>query len=141
MGRCIVCGKALPQKPLITFDRMPASAQDLPNREQLETEKGISLSLYSCNGCGLVQFDCKPVSYYRDVIRSGGYSTTMVELRRKQYSHLIDKYNLTNKKFLEVGCGRGEFLSVLKEFPVETYGIENNAYLVQEAHDQSCQAY
>ena len=49
----------------------------------------MDLPLYQCSCCGLVQVDCQPVSYYRDVIGPGGYSTTMTELRRKQYRHLI----------------------------------------------------
>ena len=71
------------------------------------------------HGLRLVQFDCEPVDYYRDVIRAGGFSKTMVELRRYQYRHLIDTYHLEGKRFIEVGCGQGEFLSVLSEFPVE----------------------
>ena len=87
-------------------------------------------------GCGLVQFDCEPVDYYRDVIRAGGYSTTMAELRRKQYSHLIDTYHLEGKRFIEVGCGQGEFLKVLKEFPVEGFGIEHDPALAELARAQ-----
>lgn len=133
MKKCIVCGAELSREPLIRFDNMPASAQNIPLKEELENESGILLKLHQCLGCGLIQFDCEPVDYYRDVIRSGGYSTTMVELRKKQYSHLIDKYNLRGKKFIEVGCGQGEFLSVLTEFPVEAYGIENKSDLVKLA--------
>ena len=91
------------------------------------------MKLYQCKGCGLVQFDCKPVDYYRDVIRSGGFSSTMVELRKSQYRHLIESYHLENKKFIEVGCGQGEFLSVLTEFPVDAYGVEHKHDLVEIA--------
>ena len=80
-----------------------------------------------------MQFDCEPVDYYRDVIRAGGYSTTMAELRRKQYKHLIETYHLEGKRFIEVGCGQGEFLQVLKEFPVEVHGIEHDPALVELA--------
>ena len=41
----------------------------------------MTLHLRQCSGCGLVQFDCEPVAYYRDVIRAGGGSSTMRELR------------------------------------------------------------
>lgn len=131
--KCIVCGRRLGNEPLISFDKMPASAQNIPTKEELESEKAIELNLYQCDGCGLVQFDCEPVDYYKDVIRSGGYSTTMVELRRSQYKHLIETYDLQGKDFLEVGCGQGEFLSVLTEFPVNAYGIENRKELVDIA--------
>lgn len=131
--KCIVCGRGLGNQSLISFDKMPASAQNIPTKEELENEKAIELNLYQCDGCGLVQFDCEPVEYYKDVIRSGGYSTTMVELRRSQYKHLIENYSLQGKDFLEVGCGQGEFLGVLTEFPVNAYGIENRKELVEIA--------
>lgn len=136
MKKCIVCGEELTNKPLITFENMPGSAQDIPTIDEIENDEGINLNLHQCIKCGLIQFDCEPVDYFRDVIRSGGYSTTMTELRRSQYSYLIDKYHLEGKKFLEVGCGQGEFLSVLTEFPVEVYGIENKNDLVELAQEK-----
>ena len=133
MRKCLVCGEKLFNEPLMKFDNMPSSAQNIPNKEELPEDGGISFSLCQCSGCGLVQLDCEPVEYYRDVIRSGGFSTTMVNLRRNQYRYLIEKYNLQNKKFIETGCGQGEFLSVLTEFPVSAYGIENREDLVEIA--------
>lgn len=130
---CLACKARLSEKPLLTLDGMPASAQDIPDASQVQEDRGISLRLYQCPECGLVQFDCQPVDYYRDVIRSGGFSTTMVELRRRQYRRLIEGYGLEGKKILEAGCGRGEFLSVLREFPVQAYGIEHREDLVKIA--------
>lgn len=133
---CIVCGERLPEQALIFFDGMPASAQNIPDAEEVKFDQGVSLNLHQCPKCGLVQFDCEPVDYYRDVIRSGGFSTTMVELRRSQYSHLIDTYGLEGKKFIEVGCGQGEFLNVLTEFPVQAYGVEHREALVKLAQEK-----
>lgn len=133
MKKCLVCGSELLKEPLLDFNNMPESAQNIPNEEEIKQDKEIRLKLYQCKGCGLVQFDCKPVDYYRDVIRSGGFSSTMVELRKSQYRHLIESYHLENKKFIEVGCGQGEFLSVLTEFPVDAYGVEHKHDLVEIA--------
>jgi len=127
---CIVCGQELDGQPLMTLDHMPASAQDIPGAEDLAEDSGISLNLHQCRCCGLVQFDCEPVPYYKDVIRSGGFSTTMVELRKRQYRHFIDFCHLEGKKLLEAGCGQGEFLSVLSRFPVTACGIEHRESLV-----------
>ena len=139
MKRCIVCGGEFLPEPLLICENMPASAQDIPTREELPDDRGMDLALRQCSGCGLVQFDCEPVSYYRDVIRAGGYSTTMVELRREQYRHFIDLCGLEGKKIIEVGCGQGEFLQVLTEFPVRAYGIEHKADLVQKAREKGLQ--
>lgn len=133
---CIACGQPLPHKPLMSFFHMPASAQDIPAEEELSEEKGMDLNLCQCLCCGLVQFDCEAVAYYKDVIRSGGFTTTMVNLRRRQFRYLIDKYGLEGKKILEAGCGQGEFLSVLSEFPVKAYGIEHRESLVGLAREK-----
>ena len=136
MKRCIACGAPLWETPLLTLDNMPASAQHMPDAQGVKEDRGLTLDLCQCMGCGLVQFDCEPVDYYRDVIRAGGFSKTMVELRRYQYTHLIDSYHLEGKKFIEVGCGQGEFLKVLSEFPVEVHGIEHDPHLVELARAQ-----
>ena len=103
MKRCIACGAPLWETPLLTLDNMPASAQHMPGADSVDKDQGLTLDLCQCTGCGLVQFDCEPVDYYRDVIRAGGFSKTMVELRRYQYRHLIDTYGLEGKRFIEVG--------------------------------------
>ena len=136
MNRCIVCRAPLMEPPLLVCEKMPASAQNIPSAEEIGQETGIDLSLYQCSGCGLVQFNCEPVDYYRDVIRAGGYSTTMKALRQAQYRHFIETCGLTGKRIVEIGCGQGEFLQVLTEFPVKCYGIENKLDLVQKAREK-----
>ncbi len=134
-NHCICCGKKLPVKPLFVLEDAPASAQDIPDAKAVKTDCGMTLGLYQCEACGLVQFDCEPVSYYRDVIRAGGFTTTMTGLRREQYQRMIGNYGLKGKKFIEVGCGRGEFIKVLTEFPVQVFGMEHKADLVDIARE------
>lgn len=122
--RCMICGAELGQEPVLRLSDMPASAQDIPSADELSEDKGLELSLYICPDCGLCQFDCEPVPYYPEVIRAVGLSETMRELRRRDYIHMTETYGLTGGRFLECGCGRGEFLEVLSEFPVEIYGTE-----------------
>ncbi len=136
MKHCIACGKLLPEVSLFELTSAPASAQDIPDAAFVQQDKGVTLHLRQCSGCGLVQFDCEPVSYYRDVIRAGGGSSTMRELRTTQYRHLIETYHLEGKTFFEAGCGRGEFLKFLQEFPVEIYGMEHKADLVETAQKE-----
>lgn len=135
MNYCIACRKALPEEALFVLENAPASAQNIPDAAEVGEDKGITLNLRQCPECGLVQFDCTPVDYYRDVIRAGGFSTTMTELRRRQYKHLIETYGLEGKKFIEVGCGRGEFINVLREFPVQVFGMEHKEDLIAIARE------
>ncbi len=125
MSKCIVCGGKFYDEPLMEMDNLPKSAQNIPNLEDLDKDKGITIKLCQCKNCGLVQIDGEPVKYYKDTIRTIGNSTTMIDMRKKQYKHLIEKYNLINKKIIEIGCGQGEFLEILKEYDVQAYGIEN----------------
>ena len=131
--RCRSCGAPLRETPLLTIENMPAAAQHLPGPGDEATEHGITVRLCACTGCGLVQLDNEPVPYYRDVIRSGGYSTTMDRLRREQYTEWIRLCGLEGKKILEAGCGQGEFLGILRDFPVKPYGMEHSRELVLKA--------
>ena len=44
--RCLACGSPLPEEALLTLPGMPASAQDIPAKEELSEDRGISLSLF-----------------------------------------------------------------------------------------------
>lgn len=133
MNNCIVCGAELLSKPLVVCHDMPGGAQCFLAKEEIAKEQGKTLDLRQCSGCGLVQFDCPPVEYYRDVIRAGGISSTMRELRTTQYKHFIERCNLVGKKIIEIGCGQGEFLQILTDFPVRPFGIEHKRSLVESA--------
>ena len=141
MKHCIACGRILPETSLFELTSAPASAQDIPDAKEVQNDEGVTLHLRQCGGCGLVQFDCEPVAYYRDVIRAGGGSSTMRELRASQYRHLIETYHLEGKTFFEAGCGRGEFLKFLQEFPVEIYGMEHKADLVETARKEGLRVW
>ena len=94
-SKCIVCGFEL-SKPLFVLPNMPAGAQAMPDKAGLESDRGIELPLCRCPECGLYQFDCEPVDYYKAAIRVVGLSETMRNLRRSDYRHLIDDYGLIN---------------------------------------------
>lgn len=130
---CLLCQNEKRFYKIMSLENMPSSAQNLPDANNLENEHGEKLDLEQCLCCGLVQFRCKPVSYYKDVIRSGGTTTTMKELRMSQYSNFISTFNLNKKKIIEIGSGRGDFLHFLNDFDVQAYGIENNIDLVNYA--------
>ncbi len=131
MKPCITCQKPLNHKEIFTLHNAPSTAQDIPSQEEVGQDQGIDLKLYQCEHCGLVQFACEPVPYYRDVIRAVGATTTMIELRKKQYEHFIKSYGLEGKRFMEIGCGNGDFLKILKDFPVQISGIEHRSDLVK----------
>lgn len=133
---CIVCGAKLIDEPIYICKSMPSESQNLPDEGNLEDDVPMDINLCQCSGCGLVQFDCEPVSYYKDSTRAGERCSALIELRRQQYTHLIETYCLQGKKILEVGAGKGGFLKTLKEmsqYAIQEFGIENNADFVNIA--------
>lgn len=132
MSNCVLCGKIL-NNEIFHMENMPSKVQHLLKADEIEDDKGMNLHLYECDGCGLVQFDCQAVSYYKDVIRAVGLSDTMKKLRIDQYKRVIDKYALSGKTVWEVGCGGGEFLGLWEGLGVSYFGVENNPDLVKKA--------
>ncbi|MBK9446531.1 MAG: methyltransferase domain-containing protein [Betaproteobacteria bacterium] len=106
---------------------MPCAAQSFPSAEELDKDKGAKLTVCQCSSCGLVQIPGLPVPYFREVIRATAFSPEMRTFRQAQFSEWVEGYQLAGKRVLEVGCGRGEYLTLLQELPLQVHGIEYSA--------------
>lgn len=124
ISSCRVCGQRLFEEPLLHYQNMPKAAQNFSTAHSLERETGVDLTVCQCAGCGLVQLDSDPVPYYREVIRAAAFSEVIRDSKTEQFKNLIQKHSLQGKKIIEIGCGRGEFLSLLKPLDVRAYGLE-----------------
>lgn len=124
INQCRVCGHKFFKEPLLRYENMPKAAQFLPDAESLGSDKGVDLEICQCSGCGLVQLSNDPVPYYKEVIRASAFSEEMKDFRRKQFCSFVEKFSLKGKKVIEIGCGCGEFLSIMQQFGVEAYGLE-----------------
>ena len=131
MNKCKVCKRELPLKPIIEFENMPSVAQYFPDASSLKKDRGVSLNVFQCEGCGLLQLTSKAVPYYKEVIRAAAISDEMINFRKRQFGDFIEKYALKGKKIIEIGCGRGEYLQVMNQFPVDAYGLESSAKSVK----------
>ncbi len=123
-SRCRICFKPLPSERLLHFKNMPKAAQFLPDAQSLEHDSGIDLEVYQCAGCGVVQIANEPVPYCKEVVRAAAFSEEMKAFRRRQFGRFVQDHALQGKKLIEIGCGRGEYLSLLHEAGVEAYGLE-----------------
>tara|TARA_Y100000034_G_scaffold136620_1_gene214184 strand:- start:1378 stop:2523 length:1146 start_codon:yes stop_codon:yes gene_type:complete len=132
INKCRVCGHGFFEEYLLKYKNMPAVAQHLPDANSLEKDKGINLEVYQCSGCGLVQLNNDPVSYYKKVIRASGFSDEMNNFRMEQFKKFVGKHSLKGKKIVEIGCGKGEYLSIIQQFGVEAYGLEEAEDSVQQ---------
>lgn len=123
-NQCRMCTKPLPDERLLHFRNMPKAAQFLPDEQSLSQDTGVDLDVYQCASCGLVQIGNEPVPYYKEVIRAAAVSEEMKLFRREQFDEFVRKHALRGKKLIEIGCGRGEYLTLLQEAGVEAYGVE-----------------
>ena len=128
--KCRVCGSDYYDKALLSYNNMPSSAQGFLELDELENDNGSSLNVFQCSTCGLVQLNNNPVPYYKEVIRASAFSDEMKEFRSEQFQSWIKKYKLANKKILEVGCGKGEYLEILSHSSVKAFGIEYSKHSV-----------
>jgi len=132
INKCRVCNHKFFEEPLLHYENMPKAAQFLPDAESLESDKGVDLEVCQCSGCGLVQLSNDPVPYYKEVIRAAAISEEMTDFRSKQFESFVQKYSLKGGKIIEIGCGRGEYLSIIQQSSVEAYGLEYSAESVTQ---------
>jgi hypothetical protein len=139
VNKCRVCNNDFFDKPLLHYANMPGAAQFLPDENDLANERGVDLEVYQCSGCGLVQLSNDPVHYYKDVIRAAAFSEEMKGFRVKQFKEFVEEYSLAGKKIVEIGCGCGEYLSIMQQFNVDAYGIEHLDASVKQCADNGLQ--
>lgn len=131
INTCRVCGHNFFKEYLLRFENMPKGAQFLPDEMELPTDRGVDLEVCQCSGCGLVQLSNNPVAYYREVKRAGAFSEEMKHFRKKEFSSLVQDYSLKGKRIIEIGCGRGEYLSLIQEAGADAFGLEHSAESVR----------
>ncbi|MEN6488923.1 MAG: class I SAM-dependent methyltransferase [Smithella sp.] len=105
---------------------MPNAVQNLPTDKSDALLSSVILDVIQCSTCGLVQLSNRPVPYYKDVIRTGSFSSSMRARQYNEFKTFIERFSLQGKKILEIGSGRGEYLSILNELPVTAFGMEHN---------------
>jgi hypothetical protein len=74
------------------------------------------IELAMCGRCGFIgniAFDQSKMHYSPDCEETQGFSPTFTAFHRRLASDLIARFDLRNKTILEIGCGKGEFISLL----------------------------
>jgi SAM-dependent methyltransferase len=128
MHRCKICNSNSCIE-LINYKNTPLQIQKFSNKNNIK--KGFKLKIYQCRGCEVVQLNCKPVSYYKEVMRSANVSKEMSTFRHLYFKKFIDKYDLKEKNILEIGCGSGEYLNIVKDYIKDSVGLEYSKELIK----------
>ena len=126
---------------VLALEGMPSRAQYFPNSDSEAKSLAVNLILKQCKDCGLVQVLGKPVDYYREVIRSNKVSGAIRNFRLEQLNDFIEKYNLKTRLILEVGCGNGDILEILRELECNFHGIENKSEFVENLEKEGYKVF
>lgn len=83
--------------------------------EALQVPTG-DLELGICNACGFisnVRFEPSLVTYDATYEEQQSYSPRFTEFSDALAEHLVSRWGLRNKRIVEIGCGKGDFLAKL----------------------------
>jgi SAM-dependent methyltransferase len=95
----------------------------MPTRDIAVNFPKGDIALGHCSHCGFIAntvFDPTVHNYSAQYEETQGFSGTFQAFHRKLAEQMIDKYDLHGKKMIEIGCGKGEFLSLLCEIGKNT---------------------
>ncbi|MGA9120177.1 MAG: class I SAM-dependent methyltransferase [Bacteroidota bacterium] len=115
---CPACGHAAMQ---IFYDinQVPVhSVLLMETREQALTYPKRDIKLGFCPSCGFISnvvFDPTVHEYSSKYEETQGFSTTFQDFHHGLAQRLVDRYDLHGKALIEIGCGKGEFLTMLCE--------------------------
>jgi len=115
-SKCWSCGEPRPRR-FYELRGIPISSCVLlgSRDEALAFPKG-DLELAFCERCGFIQnglFDPDLLDYTQDYEESQGFSPTFEAFAQGLVDRLVERYGIRNKKVFEVGCGKGDFLSLV----------------------------
>ena len=90
----------------------------MPTRQVAVSYPKGDIALGFCPECGFITntlFDPTVHEYSGNYEETQGFSPTFRAFHQRLAESLIAKYELRNKKIVEIGCGKGEFLSLICE--------------------------
>jgi hypothetical protein len=100
-----------------TVDPVPVhSVMLVPTREEALHFPVGKIALGFCNACGFItntSFDESKMNYSPKCEETQGFSLTFQSFHGSLAKDLIERYGLHDKSVLEIGCGKGEFISML----------------------------
>lgn len=113
---CPNCGANDP-KSFYHIEHVPVhSVLLLETREKAINYPTGDIELAFCDRCGFIfnkLFDPSLHEYSAKYEETQGFSSTFSAFHRRLAQDLVDRYDLHDKDIIEIGCGKGEFLTLL----------------------------
>lgn len=119
MSQISFCPNCLQQalEPFYIVDPVAVhSVMLVPTRQEALRFPTGKITLGYCTSCGFVSnssFDESKMHYSPKCEETQGFSSTFQSFHRRLAQDLIERYSLHHKTVLEIGCGKGEFISML----------------------------
>lgn len=118
MTHCPACRTGTLQE-FYTIDLIPVhSVRLLWTKEEAVRFPSGQMRLAHCPVCGFIcnrAYQPELQDYSAEYELTQAYSPTFNAFAQKLAESLVDRYDLHNKRIIEIGCGQGEFLSLLCE--------------------------
>jgi SAM-dependent methyltransferase len=115
---CPACGSYV-LEPFYDVKNVPtASCLLMETRTEATGYQRGDILLAFCHDCGFVcnaAFDPGLIKYTSSYEETQGFSATFNAFHRDLAQRLMDRHRLDGKTVMEIGCGKGEFLTMLCE--------------------------
>lgn len=115
---CPVCQGAS-TRTFLEMEAMPVLiGVQWDNREAARNCARGDITLAFCSDCGFiwnVLFDPENLEYEQSYENSLHFSKVFQDYTESVVSRLVDTYKVKNKRVVDIGCGKGDFLSMLCE--------------------------
>jgi 2-polyprenyl-3-methyl-5-hydroxy-6-metoxy-1,4-benzoquinol methylase len=134
---CRLCKTEIKMSPLLSMNPFPKAAQFYPETHEFEKDMGITLEVYKCPNCDLLQLNCQPVPYYKEVITAASFSKDARQARLTELSNFVKLFGLQGKEVIEVGSGRGGMVDIMNEAGMDASGLEYSKESVQSSQSSN----
>lgn len=115
---CPTCGRRQ-EEPFYFVAQVPAhSVLLMESREEAVSFPKGNIELQYCDHCGFIwnaAFEPALEQYSARYEETQGFSPTFNRFHRRLAEDLIHRHDLHDKHIIEIGCGKGEFLTLLCE--------------------------
>jgi SAM-dependent methyltransferase len=115
-SRCRACGQA-GLEPFAVSRAVPVNnARVFPRRADARAVPAGEIELAFCPGCGFIgnlRYDGGLVAYSAGYEEQQSYSPTFNAFSDALARGLVERWNLRDKRIVEIGCGKGDFLAEL----------------------------
>lgn len=104
---------------------MPRWNHRLLQAHELAADRGANLTVCRCPCCGFVSVPLKlSDDYYDDYVNVPSLSPQAQNFQTEQAVGFVERFSLSGRSVLEIGCGDGFFLHSMQNAGAQCFGIE-----------------